>query len=381
MLLTIMAIIGKHQELPRERWKLYDHAATVLIQHWDVNKHLKDESIEADFIGEDDKKELLRRLAFRMQGSDGGLAGNYIHQENLQAEFESYLIDRYSQTLPQAKVIANAMIQQFRERNFILSLYGANIYGFVHRAFLEYFCAWAFVWKFEKSKELSIEQLQTEVYGKHWKEESWHEVLRLICGMVDEVWAGEIISYLVDEDFESWRVQIRRQVPWNIALAMQSLAEIRNISAVEFVAKEVLNAVFSVIEFESSDQLASVSDVNKHLNFIQDTIDSSIEPMSLLWQPKKQILDWINRLPPLRYSHIHAKTIGQLVGKLAGGHKPVHNTLTKTIIKKNEMYRVFVPYALAIGWINDPDTLPLLRERAVKDEHEFVRIAAVQALR
>ena len=148
MLLTIMAIIGKHQELPRERWKLYDHAASVLIQRWDVNKHLKDESIEAGFIDENDKKELLRHLAFHMQGSDCGLAGNYIHQEDLQAEFETYLINRYSETLPRAKVIADAMIRQFRERNFILSLYGANIYGFVHRAFLEYFCARAFVWKF-----------------------------------------------------------------------------------------------------------------------------------------------------------------------------------------------------------------------------------------
>ncbi|MGH7456908.1 MAG: NACHT domain-containing protein, partial [bacterium] len=77
MLLTIMAIIGKHQELPRERWKLYGHAASVLIQHWDVNKHLKDQCLDADFIGEDDKKELLRRLAFKMQGGEGGLAGNY----------------------------------------------------------------------------------------------------------------------------------------------------------------------------------------------------------------------------------------------------------------------------------------------------------------
>src|SRR2546426_1720068 len=49
------------QELPRERWKLYDHAATVLVHHWDVNKHLRDERVDADFIAEDDKKELLRR--------------------------------------------------------------------------------------------------------------------------------------------------------------------------------------------------------------------------------------------------------------------------------------------------------------------------------
>nr|MDT0665589.1 hypothetical protein [Micromonospora sp. DSM 115978] len=42
MLLTILALIGKHQELPRERWKVYEHAAMVLIEHWDVNKHLRD---------------------------------------------------------------------------------------------------------------------------------------------------------------------------------------------------------------------------------------------------------------------------------------------------------------------------------------------------
>ena len=84
------------------------------------------------------------------------MAGNYIHREGLQDEFESYLKERYSQTPDRAKVIAEAMIQQFRERNFILSLYGANLYGFVHRAFLEYFCASAFVRKFEKTKDLTL---------------------------------------------------------------------------------------------------------------------------------------------------------------------------------------------------------------------------------
>ena len=218
MLLTIMAIIGKHQELPRERWKLYDHAASVLIQHWDVNKHLKDKRIDADFIGEDDKKELLRRLAFRMQGGDSGLAGNYIHREHLQSEFEDYLRERYAQTPDRAKVIAEVMIQQFRERNFILSLYGANLYGFVHRAFLEYFCASAFVYKFEKTKELTIEQLKTDVYGKHWEDPSWHEVLRLICGLMDEKWAGEVIAYLANDVYRPWPDRFGNRLPWNIAL-------------------------------------------------------------------------------------------------------------------------------------------------------------------
>ena len=208
MLLTIMAIIGKHQEMPRERWKLYDHAASVLIQHWDVNKHLKDARIDADFIGEDDKKELLRRLAFRMQGaeenpqsqetkSQGSFVGNYIHRDELQAVFENYLKERYAQTPDRAVPIARAMIEQFRERNFILSLYGANLYGFVHRAFLEFFCASAFVYRFEKTKELTIEHLKIDVYGKHCEDQNWHEVLRLICGMVDERWTIELLEYLI----------------------------------------------------------------------------------------------------------------------------------------------------------------------------------------
>ena len=122
MLLTIMAIIGKHQELPRERWKLYDHAASVLIQHWDINKHLKDQNVDASLIEEDDKKEMLRRLAYRMQAGAGGLAGNYIHREQLQEEFESYLKSRYSQSPAEAARTARAIIEQFPQRERIPSV-------------------------------------------------------------------------------------------------------------------------------------------------------------------------------------------------------------------------------------------------------------------
>lgn len=95
LLLTILAIIGKHQEIPRERWKLYDHAAGVLIEHWEVNRHLKDVKFNVDFIGEDDKKELLRRIAFKMQLGPKGLAGNFIHRLELQEEIQAYIQNRY----------------------------------------------------------------------------------------------------------------------------------------------------------------------------------------------------------------------------------------------------------------------------------------------
>jgi predicted NACHT family NTPase len=141
LLLTIMAIIGKHQELPRERWKLYDHAAGVLVENWEVNKYLKKSSVDADFIGEDDKKELLMKIAFKMQSSPKGLTGNFIHRKILQKEIETYLQNRYKKDPSEAKHTAELIIDQLWERNFILCLYGADFYGFVHRTFLEYFCA------------------------------------------------------------------------------------------------------------------------------------------------------------------------------------------------------------------------------------------------
>ena len=381
MLLTIMAIIGKHQELPRERWKLYDHAASVLIQHWDVNKHLKDESIQADFIGEDDKKELLRRLAFHMQGGDGGLAGNYIHHDELQTEFENYLKERYNQPPDRAKVIAGAMIQQFRERNFILSLYGANVYGFVHRAFLEFFCASAFVWKFEKTKELTIEQLKTEVYGRHWEDQDWHEVLRLICGMVDGKWAGEIIEYLTDKVFEGWRSQMANRIPWNVALALHCLGEVRNISTIPNSANKVFGAVLSVIELEMSKKVTmSHHLVGEHMKFVGETIGQGIDAVSSQWQAEGELLKWLNQLKPLDFSAIYAETFGKLVGKIAGGQQKVYEILMRYLASKNHAYRVLVPYALAIGWHDDAQTALLLRKCAVNDENEYVRGVALDAI-
>jgi HEAT repeat protein len=328
MLLTIMAIIGKHQELPRERWKLYDHAASVLIQHWDVNKHLKDESIQADFIGEDDKKELLRRLAFHMQGGDGGLAGNYIHRDELQAEFESYLKERYNQAPDRAKIIAEAMIQQFRERNFILSLYGANLYGFVHRAFLEFFCASAFVWKFEKTKELTIEQLKTEVYGKHWEDRGWHEVLRLICGMVDEKWVGEIVESLVDVEYKNL------------------------ISIIDDIIAEMSGRRSLALSATCLDEVSNLNSMQKViLKFLHHK----------RWQARYDIL------------MILVNTSGHYSEILPLLRDFVAND-TRDIVRRAAVY------ALAGRYRDDPQTLPLLRERAVKDEHEIVRRAAVSVL-
>lgn len=407
MLLTIMAIIGKHQELPRERWKLYDHAASVLIQHWDVNKHLKGKSIDAEFIGEDDKKELLRRLAYRMQSGDSGLSGNYIHRDGLQAEFEIYLIERYSQTPDRAKVIATAMIQQFRERNFILSLYGANLYGFVHRAFLEYFCAYAFVYQFEKTRELTIEQLKTEVYDKHWDDQSWHEVLRLICGMVDQKWSGDIIGHLIPKVYSdiknteplsqqsdsSTSIDVSRIVKilvGAIELPAQCLSELKSIIGID----EILTAFsesnswmarwdfIHTLKEHFHEQLHALSFIRKHAAKDKNSDVRSAAVDALKYYPNEK-----HTLPFLYECAVnddHEEVRCAAISALAEAFNDNQETipfLSELALKdKNAAVRSAALSSIAKNYRDLPETLPLLRERAINDIDRRVRSSALNAL-
>ncbi|MBC7968719.1 MAG: NACHT domain-containing protein, partial [Verrucomicrobia bacterium] len=198
LLLTMMAILNRRQELPRDRADLYDQASRVLLYHWDVDH--KKLNLPLDTIGRREKQEMLRLIAYEMQAGDEGLKGNLISADRLTRILTNYLRD---QGFSEPREKANKLIDQLRHRNFILCDRGADTYGFVHRTFLEYFCAVEIVNRFEKQRTLTFEQLRDEVFGNHWQDETWHEVLRLICGMIDTKLVGDIIIYLIDKNGET----------------------------------------------------------------------------------------------------------------------------------------------------------------------------------
>ncbi|MBI4671647.1 MAG: DUF4062 domain-containing protein [Chloroflexi bacterium] len=373
MLLTIMAIIGKHQELPRERWKLYDHAASVLIQHWDVNKHLQDKRIQHDFIGEDDKKELLRRLAYRMQNGEGGLAGNYIHRDELQAEFEAYLKERYNQSPADATKIARAMIEQFRERNFILSLYGANLYGFVHRAFLEYFCAWAFVWRFEKTKEMTIDQLKEDVYRKHWEDQSWHEVLRLICSSINEKFAGQLIDFLRIEVYRPRSDTILSRPPWNVALAVQCLSELRNLRFVTEQARDLVESVCHLLD------LYMASYKEDRLGLLRSEIVPYTLKISPNWPSWPGMCNWLKTRRAFPGADKYAEEFGKFIGAVARNNDQVYEMIHLYAISDKADKRVLAPFALAGGWSDNPLARQDL-QTLLKDSIWWVSLIARKAI-
>ncbi|AKB47472.1 putative oxidoreductase/HEAT repeat-containing protein [Methanosarcina sp. Kolksee] len=410
LLLTILAIIGKHQELPRERWKLYDHAASVLVENWEVNKHLKRSSVKMDFIGEDDKKELLMRIAFKMQSGPDGLAGNFIHRKTLQQEIEAYIQNRYQKDPSDSKVIAESIIDQLRRVNFILCLYGADFYGFVHRTFLEYFCAMDIVQKFGNHK-LNIETLKLNYYEKYWEDPTWHEVLSLVCGM-KENFADEIIKCLMQVYDPQY---FGNRPPLNIVLAIKCLSELRNPNAIGETAKKLLEKVLRLFEMVRWTQ-----DINQ---FLAEEVVPAAKLVGDRWPHKDLVIDQFSQSQVyMRYDYFYSSrdidlylnnTWTQFIIGLNSKSKKLNEEALRKINNKDyssllgflilvkyeskdknlfslfldlstksrfDIVRAVAAKKLARDWHDDPETLKIIKQWAKTCEDNEVRSSAVQEL-
>ncbi|WP_414583749.1 NACHT domain-containing protein, partial [Scytonema sp. PCC 10023] len=237
LLLTMMAILNRNQELPRFRAELYNKASRVLLQQWDVERALVDKTISVDYK---DKQAILRQVAYHMQTNKKGGAGNLINSEKLERILNSYL---QKIKVNNSTNVAKLIIQQLRERNFILCFMGADYYAFVHRTFLEYFCATEYVWQFEEERSITLNELKTDIFGKYWQDESWHEVLRLIAGMLNARFIGEIIDELMEKNGEAQKFS-------NLFLAAQCFSEVKDSESISPTATRLLEQLKKLTNYD-----------------------------------------------------------------------------------------------------------------------------------
>ena len=364
-----------------------------------------------EYVSKDDKEELLRRIAYKMQSAPKGLAGNYIHADTLQAEFETYFRERYQKNPADAKLAAQVLIEQLRERNFILCRYGSNLYGFIHRSFLEYFCANSFVWKFNIKHEFDIEDIKN-VFREHWGDKSWHEVLRLICGMIDEKFAEILICYLMREpppdkpdatinryteifiDVYQYKLAgllikdsrysklIKRMFDseWktiHIDLAIKCLGELKNIEIIRDTSLELLEITWQFI-------------VRGGFSFAMEDEDItiSIKSVGKRWAGREILKDWIrvfarDLMCEDKFLHFHyarLSYIGVFIGSVGAGNKDIKESVDFLLKNDDFISKNIALTALAFGWYDDPDTLKLLQNYALKDANEFIRKTVISLI-
>ncbi|MBH8552434.1 NACHT domain-containing NTPase, partial [Nostocaceae cyanobacterium CENA357] len=371
LLLTMMAILNWNQELPRYRAELYNQASQLLLYRWDVERALiEDKRLDPKTIDHKNKQAIMRQVAYFMQTGDKGLAGNLINENDLVKVLTDYL---KTIEFDKPRQAAQVMINQLRTRNFMLCFLGADYYAFVHRTFLEYFCAWEFVWQFKETQTLTIEKLKNEVFGKHWQDETWHEVLLLIAGMIEPKFVGEILDYLMAQDGEEEKFV-------NLFLAAKCLVEVRNRSVIASTANKLLNELQDLTKYDLWYYYVLYQD-EEETKLVQQIRIQAVRAIATAWQESLDTKTWLKQRAT---QDNHEYVRGAAVEELANNFKD--DPETKSILKQratkddNEYVRLAAVQELANNFKNDPETKSILKQRATQDDNEYVRGAAVQEL-
>jgi hypothetical protein len=373
LLLTMMAILNRRQELPRDRADLYDQASRVLLYHWDVDhKRLQ---LPMDAIGRREKQEMLRLIAYEMQAGEEGLKGNLISADRLTQILTNYLRD---QGFGEPREKANGLIDQLRHRNWILCDRGADTYGFVHRTFLEYFCAMEIVHRFEKQRALTFEQLRDEVFGQHWQDETWHEVLRLLSGLLGEEIAGSLISFLSKQQIEAADFK-------NLFLSAECLLEVGNRYKIEQLNLELLNQFKSLSDYGELDELQAkkvrTSEENNRWSTISTIREEAIATICNTWKDEADLLSWLKKfVTSSSAQYARQEALRQIVK----GWRDDPETLSwlKEVAQTDETLSLPLISVEKIAeiWKNDPNILSWLRAHAQSNKNWLIQYAAVHEL-
>ncbi|MEG4010045.1 HEAT repeat domain-containing protein [Microcoleus sp. Pol11C1] len=373
LLLTMMAILNRNQKLPRFRAKLYEEASKVLLHKWDfeVKEELRNDKIDPSSIDEEVKQSICRRIAYKMQSSGKGLAGNIISRDDLRQTIAESLSGLMG---IEPTACAKLMVKQLRERNFILCFlggYNEDYFAFVHRTFLEYFCAWEFVWQFKELKTLEIDDL-IQIFREHWRDESWQEVLRLMAGMLDAKFTGDILEYLMGENGEAEKFS-------NLFLAAKCLDEVRKRNTIHGIASQLRERVKELTKYENITRFTPQQD--NPIRLVYQIRRQAVAAIAATWKDDPETLPILKQLAE---SDDNWYVRQAAVEELARGLKDDPETLP--ILKQRAQsdddspVRRAAVQELARGWKDDPETLPILKQRAQSDDDGDVRRAAVQEL-
>ncbi|MEU4084845.1 HEAT repeat domain-containing protein [Streptomyces aureus] len=403
LLLTILAIIGRRKILPRDRRGVYEHAVTVLVAHWDQQaKHLETQLPDGvastlDALGERERTRLLQLLARAMQEGTGGIAGNHIHGSDLERLIGEHLRARYEIPPPLAATCSRAMVAQLRERNFILSRYGGEVYGFVHRAFLEYLAATDIIQRIKDDWDRTPRQYVEEIVTAHAGDPAWHEVLLLLIGELGE----RAAAAAVDRILLLHRKRSDLSDVSHVVLALRALAEVGAVGGLAEQSIAVVDAVTAVLDepveearsLLERDKDRSAADTSGYADVLMPRAIASEQEDAGEYRPLIPAAIapfqtfgpyWIGRDRYLRWYHLCGQfgDLGTEAAELAVALHPDRAELCRLAAGSffREDRELFLK-ALADRWMSQSETRAFIAQRVACDIDSEVRFKAAVLLR
>lgn len=394
LLLTMMAILNRNQELPRDRADLYQQASRVLLHQWDTERVLGEYPELHGQVGLREKTEMLRRIAHAMQSGPHGLAGNFITDFDLTGIIELYLHEELH--FDQARAAAHAVVRQLRERNFILCYLGSDSYAFIHRTFLEYFCAVEFVHQFNIAKTLDIDGL-IALFDQHCREDDWREVLRLICGQIDDTFVGQIVEHLATKtDMDHWD---GKELLIELSLSLWCFSECRNLAKLETAGQRLMRFCIQWLKHVNNNDMVFGYWFNSVIPACQE-IGEKWPGKALVYEYRRTNRDWfvypgkhpwvtliaavdsdrskLESLLDSNQEYIRASSLWFIAEKWPD--EATRSLLTDCAVNdKYHVPRQTALWALAEKW-PDETSRSLLTQRAFQDKGDAPRRAALEAL-
>jgi HEAT repeat protein len=363
LLLTVIALIVRRQELPSARASLYEHALQVFCHQWDFED--KKLELPADSPLKDlnlgDKLAVLRRIAWSMLEGEG-LRANIIRREDLEKIIRGYF---EAEWWPGDKSVcrrgASEMIKVLEQRNYVICQQGAELYGFIHRTFLEYLCAAEILWRIEKDRSLSVAEMCDRFVVSHCEDDSWHEVIRLLAAQLQPRDAVTLVESLLRHPIKRWDLLADEVAP-SLTLAIGCLGERRPRDQRHFAALKAAVVEHARDDRDPSVRQAAVEALGQH--FASDTGIRSL------------LIEWAAEDP---HGDVRRAASGTL-GRYAAGDPEMRSLLIERAKDADPRVREAAMYALGQRVAGDPEVRSLLIERA-KDAADFrVRSAAISTL-
>jgi hypothetical protein len=157
--------------------------------------------------------------------------------------------------------------------------------------------------------------------------------------------------------------------PWNLSLAVQCLAEVRNCKPLSRPAVNLLKALCSLIDKPGA------------INFLSRQIIPHMGQIGANWPERELLADWLHHWQPRsdNIGWVNAAVFAEFVCSIGTDLEGVHRAILD-YSQRSDVYKVLVPFTLARGWRNDSATLSLLLDWVVNEDVVNVRRAAFMTL-
>ena len=361
---------------PKNKASLYSEALDIFLKRWSADKKLQLAPSLRKF-GLELEKVMLSEIAYNGFETDRV----FFPREKIISQIQKYITSHLNDGngLAEETVLDAIEIQQG-----ILVERVQDAYSFSHLTLQEYLAA-RYIVDNSRVERLGKQQtLMMEVFEKHGWDDSWWEVLRSICGMVEEKVVGEIIEFLMVQYGESDDFI-------NLFLAAECLSEVKNRFEIEETAAKLLDALKGLKSSKAVRAIASHYQENPQVLPWLQQVAVSDENEDVRWEAVRaiafhdkenpQILPWLQQraVSDENYS-VRREAVKAIASHYQENPQVLPWLQQVAVSDENEDVRWEAVRAIAFHDKENPQVLPWLQQVAVSDKNHYVRREAVRAI-